>query len=139
MAKYSSPDLVVHVDNAGGTLVDLSNYVKTIGGFGPTVETADTTAFGHTWRLFQAHLKVGGEFTLEGDYDDTVTVGPDAILNSLGSTRTTRIRWAGTGAGKPEDEMETIIMKYERKAGVGGLHGFIATMKITGAVDSTAQ
>lgn len=134
MAKYSSPDLVVKVDNAGGTLVDQSQYVKSIGGFAPSVETGDTTSFGDTWREHQAHLKDGGEFTLEGDYDDTATTGPDVIQNSIGSTRTVEISWKGTTGGYPKSSMEAIIMKYERKAAVGGLHGYVTTYKVTGAV-----
>lgn len=134
MAKYSSPDLVLKFDNSGGALQTMSNYVKSIGGFAPSVETGDTTAFGDAWREHQAHLKDGGEFTLEGDYDDTAATGPDVIFNSIGSVRTCEMHWKGTATGTPVTSMEVIIMKYERKAAVGGLHGFVTTCKVTGAV-----
>jgi hypothetical protein len=139
MAKFSSPDLNVYVDNAGGSLVDLSSYIKTIGGFAPSVAVADTTTFGAAWDTFQAHLKSGGEFSLEGDYDTTATTGPNAILNSIGSTRSVRIRWAGTGSGLPQSLFEAIILKYERGAQVGNLQSFTATLRVTGAVDETDQ
>lgn len=134
MAKYSSPDLVVKVDDSGGSLVALTAYVKSIGGFAPSVETADITTFGDTWRKFQAHLKNGGDFTLDGDYDTTATTGPDAILKAIGDTRTVEIHWTGTTAGRPKTSVEAIITKYERKAAVGNLQGFSCSFKCTGAV-----
>lgn len=134
MAKYSSPDLDVQVDNSGGTLVNLTAYVKTIGGFAPESETADTTTFGDSWREHQAHLKSGGELTLEGDYDDTATSGPDAILNAIGDTRTVQIGWGGSGTGKPKTSFEAIVKKYERGANIGGLQTFTCTLLVTGAV-----
>ena len=134
MAKYSSPDMNVQVDNAGGTLVDISNYVDAVGGFAPAAETAESTGFGDAWREYVAHLKDGGEFTIEGNYDDTATTGPDAILNAIGSTRTVQLGWGGTANGKPKTSVEAIITKYERRASVGSLTRFVASMKSTGAV-----
>lgn len=134
MAKYSSPDMVVKIDNASNSLVDQSQYVKAIGGFAPTAETGDITAFGDAWREHQAHLKDGGQFTTEGDYDDTATTGPDVIQNCIGQTRTVEISWKGTTGGYPKTSMECICLKYERKAAVGALHGYVATWQVTGAV-----
>ena len=132
--KYSSPDLNIQVDNSGGTPVDLSNYIDSIGGFAPSVETAESTGFGDAWREAVAHLKDGGEFTLPHNYDDTATTGPDAILNAIGDTRTVQIGWGGTANGKPKTTFEAIITKYERQASVGSLHRATVTMKVTGAV-----
>lgn len=134
MAKYSSPNMLVYVDNSVGALVDQTAYVKTIGGFAPVAETGEITTFGDAWREHQMTIKSGGEFTLEGDYDDTATTGPNAIQNCIGDTRSIRIYWAGSGAGQPKTEMEAICLKYERTAAVGALQGYKSTWKVTGAV-----
>lgn len=131
MAKYGSNSLVIEVDNSAGTLVNLSNYIDTINDVNVEALLQESTAFGDSWveNLFTG-IKKMDPVTIEGFYDDTATTGPDAILNSLGDTRTLKITWGGSKT----TTVETIITKYPRKAVRGELTRFSCELTPTGAV-----
>ena len=132
MAKYSSADLKIEIDNSGGTPVDLSAYIDTIDGFNMEALTQESTPFGVD---AEEHLAVGisrtNPVTVEGFYDDTAASGPDAVLNSIGDTRTLTITWDGDSNS---DSVEAIIQTYNRTPTRGELTRFSCTLLPTGAV-----
>lgn len=131
MAKYGSKDLKVEVDNSGGTLVDLSNYVTTINGISVEAILEEGTAMGDTWveQLFTGNKQMPA-ITLGGFYDDTASTGPDAVLNAIGDTRTLKVTWGGTKT----TSTEAIITSYVRTPAVKTLTKFSAVLTPTGAV-----
>ena len=131
MAKYSSADLVVMVDNSGGTPTDMSAYVTDPGDFERYIATEETTPIGSANET-NASAGVSGvkDIKLGGFYDDTVTTGPHVIFNALGETRTLTVTWGGAKTSS----VETIITSYKRLPKVKKLVGFEVTLLPTGAV-----
>lgn len=130
MAKYGSNSIVIEVDNASNSLVDLSQYITAINGVSKEVLTEESTTFGDTWEEhLSAVIKRMEPIELDGFYDDTATTGPHVILDSLGDTRTFKITWGGSKT----TSVETILKKYQRMAQVKGLTKFKATLQPTGA------
>lgn len=132
MAKYGSKDITIEVDNAGGTPVDLSEYIDAISAFDPKVGVVQIDGFGQEW---EAYASTGyqslSEITLGGFLDDTAETGPDAVLNSLGDTRTLTITWDGSSL---DDNVECIITKYSKIPTRGELTRFECVLRPTGEV-----
>lgn len=132
MAKYGSDDVTISIDNAGGTLTDITAHVTAIGGIKIEALTEETTPFGVA---NPTHAGTGmvewAEFDLEGFYDDAASPAPDALFGGgLGATRTFEIGWGGSKT----TSVEVIIKKYVRTATVRELHKYVATVLPTGAI-----
>lgn len=131
MARYGSKDLKIEVDNSGGSLVDISDYVTTIGGFSVEAILEEGTAFSDTWveQLFTGN-KQSPAITLGGFYDDTASTGPDVILNSVGDTRSLKITLGSTKSYS----VEAIITSYSWAPAVKTLTKFSCVLTPTGTV-----
>lgn len=130
MAKYSSKDVTVEVDNASDTLVDLSQYVDSISGIDLEALTQESHGMGDTWEeTLPVGVKRMGDITIEGFYDDTATTGPDVILNAIGDTRTVAVTYGST----KKTTVEAVITTYKRTPSRGELTRFSCTLKPTGA------
>ncbi len=131
MAKYGSPDLTIEVDNAGGTLVDLSAYIDEDIKLDIEAMMEELLAFGAEWPAqIATGVKKASDINLGGMFDDTVTVGPDAILNAVGDTREVKITWGGSNTST----FDAVIKTYSRKGSKGGMTRFEAVLTPTGAV-----
>jgi hypothetical protein len=131
MAKYGSPDLKIEVDNAGGTLVDLSAYIDDDIKLDIEGLMEELLAYSATWPVQVATgVKKASDINLGGMFDDTATVGPHTILNAVGSTRSVKITWGGSNTST----FEAVIKTYSRKASKGGMTRFEAVLTPTGAV-----
>ncbi len=131
MAKYASPDLTIEVDNAGGTLVDLSAYIDEDIALDIEAMMEELIAYGANWPAqIATGVKKANDINLGGMYDDTVTVGPDAILNAVGDTREVKITWGGSNTST----FDAVIKSYSRKGSNGGMTRFEAVLTPTGAV-----
>lgn len=131
MSRYGSKDLKVEVDNSGGSLVDLSNYVTSISGISVEAILEEGTAFGDTWveQLFTGN-KQSAAITLGGFYDDTASTGPDVILNAIGDTRTVKVTFGSTKSYS----VEAIITSYSWAPAVKTLTKFSCVLTPTGTV-----
>lgn len=131
MAKYGSDDVVIEVDNSGGTLVDLSQYIDTINEINISAMLQESHAFGDAWvENLYTGVKMTAPITIEGFYDDTSTTGPNAVLNSLGDTRTFKITYGSTKT----TSVEAVLTSYVRRPVRGELSRFTCTLTPTGAV-----
>lgn len=131
MAKYGSDDVVIEVDNSGGTLVDLSQYIDTINEINISAMLQESHAFGDSWvEQLYTGVKMTAPITIEGFYDDTSSTGPNAVLNSLGDTRTFKITYGSTKT----TSVESVITSYVRRPVRGELTRFTCTLTPTGAV-----
>lgn len=136
MAKYGSPSIVVKIDDSGGTPQDITQYVQTINGIEVEALTEESHPFGVAWvAALATGLKKMADVVIGGLYDDTITTGPDALLNALPAgpatpTRTLEITYGGT----KKTTVEVIIAKYVRTAVRGSLHRYEATLRPTGTV-----
>lgn len=118
------------VDNAGGTLINLTAYVDTISGLGKEFQQLDVTTFVDTAERIIAGIEAGQEFTISGPFDDTATTGPDAVLSgrpgTLGSWE-----WhpAGTATGSRKFSGEALCLRYTVKGEVKGRVDYEAVFK----------
>lgn len=129
-ARYGYPDLKIEVDNSSGTPVDLSTYILSVGGQSKEKVLEEITAAGDAdERWASVGLNRHGEITFGGPYDDIVTTGPVAILNSVGDTRTVKFTYGGTKTF----EVEAIIKSFSVGMSQGELDTFEVVMRPTGA------
>ena len=135
MAKFGSSDVKVEVDNAAGSLVDLSQYIDSVGEVNISAALQDSHAMGDAWvERLATGLKQHEPIELEGFYDDTDTTGPNVVLHgdgvAIGATRTLKITFGGTKS----ISVETIITAFRRAITRGELTRFVAVLTPTGAV-----
>jgi hypothetical protein len=136
MAKYGSNSLKVEFDNAGGSLVDMSDYCLEINGIDIEAMLEESHGFSDSYveQLFTGLKKVA-DVTIKGFYDDTATTGPDVIFNAVGNTtsRTLKLTWGSTKT----TSVETVIKNYRRQPTRGQLTKFECVLAATGAVTET--
>ena len=137
MANSGPADIKIEYDNSGGSLVDLSQYILSINDVSVESVIEEKHSFGDSWEESLA-IGVGkvGDIEIGGLYDDTATVGPDALFagrvpeTSATSSRTLKITWR---TGKTTS-VETFLISYTRSADRNGLTKFKAKLRPTGAV-----
>ena len=131
MAKYRvGGNLVVKIDDSGGTLRDLSAYVEWVSPVGVLVEAIDVTVFTDTEQRTPAGVERAQEFTIEGLFDDTASTGPDAVLSGIvGKVGSYQV-------GKPGSRVfsgEALCLEYGVTGRVGGAIRFQARFRKDGA------
>lgn len=137
MANSVPSGIIIEYDNAGGSLVDITQHVQTINDFDVEDITEETHSLGDLWEENKP-IGVGRipDIELSGLYDDVVTVGPDALFagripeTPATATRTFKITWR---TGKTSS-VETYLGLYRRSADRAGLTKYTARLKPTGAV-----
>ena len=102
--------------------------------FQTTLDTADTTTFGATWKTSVAGIP-SGSISFSGYYDPTATTGPGAILFPLvvAGTKVTGLFYpAGNSSGNSLYTMTTgcIVTSYNESSPVGGVVTFSGSVDI---------
>lgn len=139
MSKYSGANTVIEFDNAGGSLVDMSQYILEMNGIDVEALFEDSHTFGDSWReRLPAGFRQVDDIELSGFYDDTATTGPDVIFNAPAATvstasRTLKVTFGGTKTAS----VECFIKKYSRKPVRATITRFSVTLTTTGAVTET--
>ena len=119
------------LDNAGGTLTDISAYCDNVS-FPQPIETAETTVFGQSSKTYIVGLKdssisVSGKWDSVLDAQIAATVGQAATLSfqygPAGST-STFIKYTG----------ECFITSYDVTSPVGDVVTFSLELQVTGVV-----
>ncbi|MCG3168182.1 MAG: hypothetical protein POELPBGB_03982 [Bacteroidia bacterium] len=136
MANYGSNSLTFKIDLAdAGSLVNISNFVRTINNFEIERLLTESTAFGDAWvEHLQTGLRRGNDIEIGGFYDDTAAAsGPEGL--NIGAvthavTRTVEITWGGSKTST----FEAWIQKYTRTPSVGNLTEWRAVLRPSGAV-----
>jgi len=122
MAKSVPSGIKIEYDNAGGTLVDITQYVQSINGFQMESVVEEVHTFGDSW---EEYLPVGigklAPIEIEGLWDDTA----DGLVDLMGgrvpetpttNTRTLKITWAGTKTSSVETILQTFETNPERNS-----------------------
>lgn len=136
------------LDNAAGTLTDISMYVTSVG-LSNELDTADVSVMGNTAKQFVVGLS-GGSISLEGKFDPVIHTQLTAIVANNGTItggNTLEFQYdpQGTGAGLPRfagasgTSTGCFLTNYEVSTDVGDGGTWSATLQITGAVTVTAQ
>lgn len=119
---------------------DLSSYCDTAD-LSIDIDTAETSAFGNTWKTHIAGL-IGGTYNLSGSYDPTASTGPAAVLWSCitgGVPVTLVAKPGGTASGQRTNTFDALITSYSESDSIGDRVTFSADFIVTGAVTPAQQ
>lgn len=133
MAFVAAKNTAFKLDNAAGTLVDISTYIDSVGGIANTTDMAETTTFGATSKTFQGTLRNGDTISISGKWDSALNTQLVALLG-LATSSTFEYHPAGTTASLPKVSGECFVASYEVSSAVADLVTFSASLQITGAV-----
>jgi len=135
MAVYGSNSIQIEfekADSIGSADTDITAYVTKLGDIVISKGAIESTPYGVTApEYLAAVLKRYEEFTIEGDYNDAATTGPNAIFNSTNAVaRYFKITYGG---GKYTSG-RCWITGYRRGSEVGGYIQYTATLMPTGTI-----
>lgn len=122
---------VFKVDNAGGSLTDISNTLTDVS-FPQTIETAETTTFGSNAKEYIVGLS-DSSLSISGNFDATV----DAHLAAIaGQAATVSFEYGPEGSTSSQVKYtgEAILTSYEKSGAVGDVVTYSAEFQITGAI-----
>jgi hypothetical protein len=122
---------VFKVDNAAGSLTDISNTLTDVS-FPQTIETAETTSFGSSAKTYIVGLS-DSSLSVSGNFDATV----DAHLAAVaGQAATLSFEYGPEGSTSPNVKYtgEAILTSYEKSGAVGDVVTYSAEFQVTGAV-----
>jgi hypothetical protein len=126
------------LDNAAGTLVNLSDVIEDIS-FSRSLETAETTTMGNSAKSYITGLS-DATISVSGKFDGTIDAQINAIQAGLSDGTVTSSSWtyranSGTVAStNPEYQGEALITSYEVSASVGDVVTFSLELQVTGAI-----
>jgi hypothetical protein len=135
--KYGSVDVLVKFDDGpGGTLVDITQYVRELGGVKIENLTQETHSFGDAW---EEHTNTGmrraNEIAIGGIWDTTAG-GPHSIFlpNAADATPSSATRTLEVTFGDAKKcTMEVRLKDYEVLGKNAALTEYKATVQPTGA------
>jgi hypothetical protein len=137
MAFTHGKKSVFKIDNAGGSLTDISAFCNEVS-LSRDIETAETTTFGDDDKeyiigLKDATISVSGQFDAAGASTiDAVLAG---ILGQDASVSFEYLPGGGTvGASNPAYRGECYLTSYEVSGSVGDVTSFSASFQCTGAI-----
>lgn len=117
--------------------VDLSTFTNSVE-FKRVADSHDTTTFGKDARTYQGGL-LDGTCTLAGIYDNGETGPRPTVAPLLGTVTALVYRPEGTGAAKPEDTVNVLVMSYEESAPVADMISWTCELQLSGDVTTTDQ
>lgn len=133
MAFKHSKDTVVKLDAK-----DLSAFTNS-SNFEKNADSHDVTTYGKGAHVFEGGLLNGAQ-GIEGVYDSTASTGPRAVILPLVGTVVPFIRQPeGTGAGKPQDSFDVLVVKWIETSPVADMIKWAAELQPSDAMDHTPQ
>tara|TARA_R100001440_G_scaffold70521_1_gene92969 strand:- start:5040 stop:5450 length:411 start_codon:yes stop_codon:yes gene_type:complete len=131
MAFVHGKDSVFKLDNASGSLTDISAFINSID-FPETADVAETTTLGAGSKTYIVGLK-DSTISVAGLWDATA----DAIFGAVvGQSATLSYEYSpeGTGSGKIKYTGEAILTSYAQNSPVGDVVSYSADFQVSGAV-----
>ena len=131
MAFTHGKDSVFKLDNASGSLTDISSFQNNVN-FPETADVSETTTLGADNKTYIAGLK-DATISLAGLWDATA----DAIFGAVvGQSATLSYEYSpeGTASGKIKYTGEAILTSYAISSPVGEAVGYSADLQVSGAV-----
>ncbi|HEX6969861.1 MAG TPA: hypothetical protein VF174_13775 [Micromonosporaceae bacterium] len=124
------------IDDSGGTLRTISQYVDNVQGLPGGRNLSEVTAFGDSGTRSIPGLP-NVSFSISGHFDSTATTGPHAVLNSLRTaTSTASFEYGPEGdtSGKTKFSGECWLTEYTVDASVVDKVSFSASFQVDGDV-----
>jgi len=136
MAFVHGKAAVFWYDDSGGTLRNMSTYIKNVN-FSLTADSAETTTLSKNSKTFLAGLK-NCTISVDGFFDSTASTGPDAVFwAAFGSSTTKTFEYGpeGGGSGAIKYSGESFVTSFTPgPADVSGAVPFSAQIQVTGDV-----
>ena len=132
MAFVHGKNSVFKLDNASGSLTDISAFVNNVD-FPETADVAETTNFGSSGAKSYIAGEDDGTFSLTGFFDATA----DAIFGAvIGQSATLSFEYSpeGTASGKIKYTGECILTNYALSSPVGDAVAYSCDLQVSGAV-----
>jgi hypothetical protein len=126
---------VLKIDNAAGSLVDISAYCTSVS-FDRDRAVPEASTFGVGARQYARGL-TGAKMTVQGFWDATVIAILDAIWASTNATQSFELGPVGLTAGLIKYTGEVIPMNYPTQITVDGVISFNFDLQVTGVVTAT--
>ena len=128
---------VIRVDDATGSLRDLSAFIEGVSSPGKRVGALDVTSFADGAERFIAGIEESTEVTLSGAWSDSAT-GVDAYLPKLvGTIQTLEFNPIGTATGARRITGEFLCMAYTVNLEVKGSVRWESRHKLDGTLNNT--
>ena len=131
MAFVHGKDSSFKLDNASGSLTDISAFVNNVD-FPETADVAETSVLGASNKTYLVGLK-DATIGLTGFFDATA----DAIFGAvIGQSATLSFEYSpeGTASGKIKYTGECILTNYALSSPVGDVVAYSADLQVSGAV-----
>ena len=131
MAVVHGKNSVFKLDNASGSLTDISAFVNNVD-FPETADVAETSVLGASNKTYLAGLK-DANISLAGFFDATA----DAIFGAvIGQSATLSFEYSpeGTASGKIKYSGECILTNYALSSPVGDVVAYSGDLQVSGAV-----
>ena len=131
MAFVHGKNSVFKLDNASGSLTDISAFVNNVD-FPETADVAESSVLGSSNKTYLVGLR-DASISITGIFDATV----DAILGAVvGQTATLSYEYSpeGTASGKVKYTGEAILTNYALSSPVGDVVAYSADLQCSGAV-----
>lgn len=117
---------------------DLSQYTNT-SEISKEADNHDVTAYGAGAHNYQGGLK-DGTASMGGTYDNTAGTGPRAVIDPLLAQKVVFIRRPeGTGAGKPQDQVDVVVTSYVETSPVADMVTWTVELQLSSVVNTTPQ
>lgn len=125
---------VFKIDNAAGSLTDISAYLTDVD-MPQSIKTAETTTFGAAAETFIAGIK-GGTISITGQFDPAVDAILAGILGGITGGGTASFEYDPVGVVTPNPKYtgECLETAYNTKGAIGGAVTFTASFQISGAI-----
>ena len=136
MPIHGFPNFVCELDDASGTLTDVSATVRAFSGFPRNRQVEEVTGANEG---DDRHVDVGitkkGQITIGCPYDDRSDGLVDITEDAEGDTRTLRVDWSGGGSNR--QTVECIIVSADINPSVDQLTQYQVVLQPTGAMTRT--
>lgn len=104
-----------------------------------SADSHDVTVYGKNSHVFKGGL-LNGVSSISGIYDNSITVGPRAIIDPIVGQNVTYIRYPeGLGSGKPKDTVNVLVGKYVETAPVADMVTWSLDLQFSDDLANTVQ
>lgn len=135
MAFKHGKSAVFKVDNAGGTLTDISVYLNEIT-HPRSIETGETTSFGNSAKTYLVGL-TDSTVSIKGTWDSVVDTHLAAVIGQEASL-TYEYGPTGSTVGSIKYTGECYLTSFETTSPVADVVTFSAEFQVTGTVTRSA-
>ncbi len=144
MGKFHGSKGVFKIDDAGGTLRDISIYIDDMQ-LSRKFDTPETTGEGQGNAPVREYIPglQDADIAIKGSYDNAATTGSATVLAGIanaggqltaGGSLSFEVHPSGTASGTPKRTGECFMTQYDESAPVNGRVSFSAGFKVSGAI-----